>query len=53
MWEEKAMLQAARWYERQQQEEAIAFATAEFLDDDDDEEYIPEDLIGDYEDAMG
>ena len=52
MTEEELMLQAAREYERQQQEEAIAFATAEFLDGD-DEEYIPEDLIGDYEDAMG
>lgn len=50
--EERMMLQAAREYERQQQEEGIAFATSEFLDND-DEEYIPEDLLGDWEDAMG
>lgn len=53
MTEEDLMLQAAEEYERQQMEEGIAFATAEFLNDEDDDEYIPEDLIGDYEDAMG
>lgn len=52
MTEEELMLQAAEEYEHQQMEEGIAFATSEFLEDDEDE-YIPEDLIGDYEDAMG
>lgn len=43
--EERAMLQAAREYERQQQEEGIAFATSEFMDDDDDYPLTAEEIM--------